>query len=793
MHPSQSQGNTSPNRHLMALVEEFFERRRAGEKLTPEGFAAEHPGLTEALRQHLAALPLVDEACGLQSRDEQQSPIRMAPRPRIAGYELVEEIGRGGMGVVYKAQQLSPKRIVALKVMLAGSFAPASARRRFDREVELAARLQHPCIVRVLESGVADGQRFYAMDYVQGVRLDRFLEDAPLDLGARLRLFTQICEGVEYAHAQGVVHRDLKPANVLVDDEGHPHILDFGLAKATDEADSEEALTTCVSLPGQVVGTLFYLSPEQAAAQSDVVDARTDVYALGIMLFEALTGSLPLDTSGRPSEIIRRILDVPPARPSSLSRQISAELDTIILKALEKERRRRYLSARELADDIGRYLEGEPIRARRPSSLYVLRKRLRKHRTWVALGALALFLVISGVLYDAWFTRHRFAEARQQAIGLQRAMDFGEDVRVAAGTLKCQFPRLIEAQLITAQAMWRTTGGAISVLASELQQHPEYWAHRLLLAEMYREAGEAGRADELQARAEREAPDTAEAWYLRSFATLDRGIASHCAGQAVRIDPGHALAWQRLAYLRALDADLSGTIEAADALIALGEASQSWQGFKANVLVRQGRVREAIDIFTEEQGWLDRAHAYRRLKEYDKALDDYNRYLAAQDETTVPVWLFYQRATPLWILGRRAEAVEDYRRVRLLLGRPYYSDARQYIILRELGRDAEAEQVLSKALAEVEDPWLRRIFKCFAGELTPEQLVASPAVANKPEKLCEAYYYAGEECLLAGQPAEARTYFERCVQTDMAFDPDTQVGTPMNEYELAEWRLESLP
>jgi tetratricopeptide (TPR) repeat protein len=548
------------------------------------------------------------------------------------------------------------------------------------------------------------------------------------------------------------------------------------------------------------LGTLSYLSPEQAAGKPGEVDERTDVYALGIMLFEALTGSLPFDTTGRPSQVIQRILETEPTRPTSLSGQVDADLETILLKALEKDKGRRYQSAKELAEDFSRYLEGEPILARRPSSLYVLRKRLRKHRLAVAIGSVTVVLMVFGLMIGGWWREHsrerELTEARRETLRIQRGLESqipSQQLGHAQGLIE-QHPELPEAQLVWAQTLHKNEQqyAAIAFLENVPKAAPSRWACRALLAELCRAAGDAERADAEQARAQRDAPDTAEAWYLRSFATLEPAQALEHAARAVQRQPSHVLAQERLTWLRLRTGDLDGALQGADRLIELGEDSHAWTMFKGLALTRQGRFQEAIEAYTQVNAYTHLAHTYRRIKEYEKAVECYTKLIGPEGEKTANVWHFYQRATPLWILGRTEEALEDYRRVRVMLGRPYYSDARQYIILRESGRQDEAERVLSDALGAVKKPWLRRVFKCLAGQLTPEQLVDSPATQNKPEKLCEAYYYAGEACLLEDQLAEAREWFEQCVQTGVEFDPDASPETPMNEYELAQWRLDSL-
>lgn len=317
----------------------------------------------------------------------------MPRAPRIEGYEILGDVKRGAQGVVYRAVQRATKRMVALKVLIDDPYSPGPQRFRFEREIDLVAGLEHPYIVRVYDSGVADdGRCFYAMEYIDGRPLDRYTAEVRLDVRATLRLFVKIASAVQYAHQRGVIHRDLKPGNILIDREGEPHVLDFGLAKLTElEARRREATVT---MTGEFMGTLAYASPEQTRGDSSDIDVRSDVYSLGVLLYEMLTGQFPYDVSGQLAEVLRNIVEAEPRPPSALRSRIDDEVDTIVLKALAKDKERRYQSVAALCDDVERCLQGEPIDAKRDSTWYVLRTTLRKHRLTVAFSGMLLLLLV---------------------------------------------------------------------------------------------------------------------------------------------------------------------------------------------------------------------------------------------------------------------------------------------------------------------------------------------------------------------------------------------------------------
>ncbi|MBN1347388.1 MAG: protein kinase [Phycisphaerae bacterium] len=337
--------------------------------------------------------------------------------PVIDGYELLEEIHRGAQGAVYKAVQTSTKRTVGIKVLLHGLYASHRQKRRFEREIDLVAELEHPNIVRLYDSGRANGRHYFVMHYIEGLPLCDYMTVSRPGVEKTLILFVKICQAVAYAHARGILHRDLKPSNILVSSAGEPYILDFGLAKPIDATiTGPDSLTT---RPGEFFGTLAYASPEQASCNPDAVDTRSDVYALGVILYELLTGRGPYPTTGSMSEVLRHIEETEPARASHHNARVSSELDTIIRKALEKDPDRRYQSVHAFAADIERYLDGRPILAKPPSSLYTFRKLISRHKGITALTATLLVSLMGFAAVTTVYAR-LFLRQRDRAVSAER-------------------------------------------------------------------------------------------------------------------------------------------------------------------------------------------------------------------------------------------------------------------------------------------------------------------------------------------------------------------------------------
>jgi WD40 repeat protein/predicted Ser/Thr protein kinase len=339
----------------------------------------------------------------------------------IGRYRILRLLGEGGMGAVYEAEQDSPQRAVALKVIRPGLLAPALLK-RFAKEVEILGRLHHPGIAQIYEAGVAeDGQPFFAMEYIRGLALGEYARLRALTIQARVELVARVCDAAQHAHDQGVIHRDLKPANILVDESGQPKVLDFGVARATDA----DLLTGAgLTKTGQLLGTPNYMSPEQVSGNPAAIDRRADVYALGVILFELLAHALPHQLTNRPlAEAARLILEQDAPRLGSINPELRGDVETIVGKALEKDPARRYPSAAELAADLRRWLAHEPIQARPPSALYHLRKFARRHKALVGGVVATVAALVLGLVGTILFAVGE-AQQRRQADAKTREAQF---------------------------------------------------------------------------------------------------------------------------------------------------------------------------------------------------------------------------------------------------------------------------------------------------------------------------------------------------------------------------------
>jgi len=344
----------------------------------------------------------------------------LAPRPSplvpcFGDYEMLEEIGRGGMGVVYKARQVSLDRIVALKMLLFGPQTSPELAHRFRTEAVLAAGMHHPNIVAIHEVGVHEGHQFYVMDYVEGRSLARLVGHQPLPARRAARYLKTIAETIHYAHERGILHRDLKPSNVLIDANDQPRVTDFGLAKRF-EGDSQ------VTVTGQVLGSPHYIPPEQALGKRGKVSRQSDVYALGAMLYHLLTGRPPFQGETI-AETLQQVLNTEPLSPRLLNAGVPPDLETICLKSLEKEAPRRYATAQALAEELGRFLENKPIQARPVSAVGKAWKWCRRRPAMAGMSAALALTVALGLTGVLW----QWHQARQNARAELRQRERAED------------------------------------------------------------------------------------------------------------------------------------------------------------------------------------------------------------------------------------------------------------------------------------------------------------------------------------------------------------------------------
>jgi len=376
---------------LAGLLEELTEQmgERAHDRL--EGLCREHPDLAGQLRELFATISMTDAvayestiiqpAGDLSRRGGRESPAGPAagdsfvpgvtPLPaRFGDYELLEELGRGGMGIVYRAVQLSLGRVVAIKMLLRRDLASHADLARFRSEAEAAARLDHPGIVPIFEVGEHDGHPFYSMRFIEGTTLAKRLQAGPMPPREGAELLARVAEAVQAAHSRGVLHRDLKPSNILIDTAGKPHVSDFGLAKRLED---DQTMTHT----GAIIGTPCYMSPEQAAGSRGDVGPASDIWSLGAILYQVLVHRPPFQASS-PMDTLLAVLELDPPMPRSIDRQVDRDLELIALKTLQKPQDLRYATAGDLAADLRAFLAGETVAARRGGLLDVASRLLRE-------------------------------------------------------------------------------------------------------------------------------------------------------------------------------------------------------------------------------------------------------------------------------------------------------------------------------------------------------------------------------------------------------------------------------
>ncbi len=411
-------------RRLDEAVAEYLEAVDAGRRPAPAEWLARYPDLAPELERFFAGQEqvcnLLDSLGPTPTVDHLSTGAEAPPPagdslPYFGDYELLEEIARGGMGVVYKARQVSLNRTVALKMILAGRLASPGDVQRFRSEAEAAANLDHPNVVPIYEVGEHEGQHYFSMKLIEGGSLARHAGRFRDDPRGAARLLATVARAVHHAHQRGLLHRDLKPANILIDAQGEPHLTDFGLARRLD---GDAGLTRT----GTAVGTPSYMAPEQAGGPRAAATTAADVYSLGAILYELLTGRPPFRAE-HPLETLRQVLEREPVRPRALAPGVDRDLETVCLKCLDKEPARRYASAAELADDLERFLRGEPVRARRAGAAERLWRWCRRRPIIAALSAALAVSLLVGAVLITWQWRRAEAHLHEVEFQYGRAED----------------------------------------------------------------------------------------------------------------------------------------------------------------------------------------------------------------------------------------------------------------------------------------------------------------------------------------------------------------------------------
>ena len=621
-----------------------------------------------------------------------ESPGDEHPRLVIPGFRIIGHHASGSAGVVYRAHQLSPSREVALKVLRLDTLGPGQVA-RFQREAEILAALNHPGIAHVYGAGVAEGGSialpWIAMELVHGVALDVYVATREPDTRALLELFRSLCDAVDHAHERGIVHRDLKPSNVIVEESGRPRVLDFGIARMLGESVDRLAQRTRT---GMVLGTLSTMAPEQARGDRKAVDARADVYALGVLLHEAFAGRPPLDVDDLDViEAVRIVCTVEPERLSRARPDLPADLDAIVGKALEKDPARRYARAGELAADLANLLENRPVRARAPTRFDQARRFVQRHRavtiaaslifTSLAVGLLVALVALRNQALQRAMTSETIDFLARRMIALAPQIGFGEEQRADLEEVVARIEQQLAVDL-ESSALRAAHAQSLYELASLDQERRDFLSMRARLE----------KALTIWEDYARENPANAEAWTHRSRISAKLGEAARELGDDELRD-----AW----FARALEID--------ERLVREHSGEPEFVEDLGWSLARLTAVASARGEYAEaERLALRRLSDALRLEEIDP--DNWKFVFNLSDAHHVAAGLCRIAGRPDQELEHALEAVRLARRVlqiepgrRDFVGWSAYASRAVSEVLRRRGRLVEARAHAENALNAAEE------------------------------------------------------------------------------------------
>ncbi len=666
-------------------------------------------------------------------------------------YEILEELGRGGMGIVYKAFDPELKRTVALKMLIGDQNANSQTQvERFIREARAAAKLKHPNIVNIYDFGEETGKHYFTMDFVKGTSLEDALADREkhgLSPRRTIEIVRDIANALAYAHSEGIIHRDIKPANILLDSGGKPYLTDFGLAKEVESP--EKSLT----MTGYLMGTPYYMSPEQAQGEKDL-DARSDVFSLGAVMYEALADRKPF-TGTQVYEILDSVVKSDPPAPRSISRLVHRDIETICMKCLEKEKHRRYQSAKELSEDISRFLEGEPILARSTGIATRVWKKAKRNKlafVAVSISVLILLAVAASILVSRARTVGRIETLLGQAHDEFEGGNFTESRALCEKVLELS-PHNLEALFIRKEC-------------------------RLEIDKRDKKLREEKEAAEQVAREKEDAKqrrDKAQAILDQFDHTTYNNDKIRACDDALQIDPTFGLAWQEkgLAHLALKDYDKAFDCFTTAIELSPKLAMSYWGRARINLQIRN-RPKDSerdVEIFEKINPEKHLTFCLKGLLEYKRnnittAIKYYAKAIELNPDFNIAYWY---RATVYTAQGKYTEAIQDLTeaiRIKPVDALYYIARAHNYDLT---GQYRKAIPDLSKAIEIGPESdngyYLRGWMHYKAGDYVSALPDFSKAIEMNP-RLALAYFYRGEIHVNAGELDKALDDFDKVINID---------------------------